>query len=86
MDYLQYYYVGKKQGAKAEVLNLVINGLPSIPWIEFVFFMKDWREKVLNLVINGLPSIQKLSDILKELNLTIVLNLVINGLPSILNL
>ncbi|WP_407936076.1 hypothetical protein [Fusobacterium polymorphum] len=39
-----------------EVLNLVINGLPSILTEEEY---KDMEIKVLNLVINGLPSIRR---------------------------
>ena len=38
-----------------DVLNLVINGLPSIPKKEEKKFIKS--RYVLNLVINGLPSI-----------------------------
>ena len=61
------------------VLNLVINGLPSI--------LKELHNYnkiggVLNLVINGLPSIQiRVSP--DMLDRYLVLNLVINGLPSI---
>ena len=61
------------------VLNLVINGLPSI--LKGVM----WRvglALVLNLVINGLPSIQKKNKDAGVFDLG-VLNLVINGLPSI---
>ena len=39
------------------VLNLVINGLPSIPRLEVIKIGAD-VDAVLNLVINGLPSIQ----------------------------
>ncbi len=39
-----------------KVLNLVINGLPSIP--ESDTKKEITKIKVLNLVINGLPSIQ----------------------------
>ena len=39
-----------------EVLNLVINGLPSIPLLSFA---SSSLFTVLNLVINGLPSIPK---------------------------
>ena len=57
MDYLQYL---KKlmHSIKLieEVLNLVINGLPSIHKIEMT--KNDYViDEVLNLVINGLPSI-----------------------------
>ena len=40
------------------VLNLIINGLPSIQEVDNIAkFIKS--EVVLNLIINGLPSIQK---------------------------
>ena len=82
MDYLQYLlWDTQTTSPLLSVLNLVINGLPSI------LFVKEFKNvslEVLNLVINGLPSIQKLS---KEQRRTLVwaavLNLVINGLPSI---
>ena len=66
-------------GGHDAVLNLIINGLPSILQIrglkDMIFF------GVLNLIINGLPSIL---DIYDQENKTIyVLNLIINGLPSI---
>ena len=63
------------------VLNLIINGLPSILQItKIIGTSKTW---VLNLIINGLPSIQNenlpfLPNIVHN-----VLNLIINGLPSI---
>ena len=61
------------------VLNLIINGLPSIHNQNY-YLAKG--AKVLNLIINGLPSILKNYnrnlDVLKN-----VLNLIINGLPSI---
>ena len=66
------------------VLNLVINGLPSI-LVDSDKDMPDvYKNYVLNLVINGLPSI-----LISEMFLNDgigVLNLVINGLPSILTL
>ena len=80
MEYLQ--YLGSKfiNGYRAKVLNLIINGIPSIQ-----------RQKkrgivgmilnVLNLIINGIPSIH---IHLKGLLVTyLVLNLIINGIPSI---
>ena len=83
MDYLQYL---EKVDAKLlllyKVLNLVINGLPSIPKIQ-VSYKQVLIALVLNLVINGLPSIQKFEKLLNLANAE-VLNLVINGLPSIL--
>ena len=55
MDYLQYCIQGLyDRWSSIVVLNLVINGLPSI------LSQKKWLKslvKVLNLVINGLPSI-----------------------------
>ena len=41
------------------VLNLIINGLPSIP-LRHSKLSQFFQEYVLNLIINGLPSIQKL--------------------------
>ena len=64
------------------VLNLVINGLPSIPVSKKENLIKI---KVLNLVINGLPSILKGDKNICLYNWFGVLNLVINGLPSILD-
>ena len=40
-----------------EVLNLIINGLPSI--LYSMDYSKMSIHQVLNLIINGLPSIQK---------------------------
>ena len=59
MDYLQYQKYFKKSIdiLGQVVLNLIINGLPSIP--EFMSFLFGNKE-VLNLIINGLPSILKL--------------------------
>ena len=81
MDYLQYFYQPKMLYTKVgTVLNLIINGLPSI-------FRWTWRFRkrasiVLNLIINGLPSIScKYCDLS---GFSTVLNLIINGLPSIL--
>ena len=54
MDYLQYLYVQYLEEMEDSVLNLVINGLPSIlnQTVHLVLIFV-----VLNLVINGLPSI-----------------------------
>ena len=61
------------------VLNLIINGLPSILKAKK---MEDLlKDVVLNLIINGLPSIHKRQYLF--LIYQIVLNLIINGLPSI---
>ena len=40
-----------------KVLNLVINGLPSIHNTPAKQMAAKWKLEVLNLVINGLPSI-----------------------------
>ena len=58
MDYLQYkmVLVMKKWCLYLKVLNLVINGLPSIPGYKNPY-MRGFIKEVLNLVINGLPSI-----------------------------
>ena len=56
MDYLQYWAIPLFRPLDYKVLNLVINGLPSIPKSMFGCFAANC---VLNLVINGLPSIQK---------------------------
>ena len=81
MDYLQYSkYL--KIGVAVAVLNLIINGLPSILENQCNRYAKGL---VLNLIINGLPSIQRRKwnekNIWKQ-----VLNLIINGLPSILEM
>ena len=82
MDYLQYFFLGKKERHVPEliVLNLIINGLPSI--LSLPICLSLIRQLVLNLIINGLPSILQVgtvTDVIKQ-----VLNLIINGLPSIL--
>ena len=69
---------------KYGVLNLVINGLPSI--LDSFRRSSEYFPEVLNLVINGLPSIPKNLKIKLVYTLITVLNLVINGLPSILQL
>ena len=71
----------REKNVNATVLNLVINGLPSIQKeLKLLCWLKV---TVLNLVINGLPSILNygIEMVMKS---TMVLNLVINGLPSIL--
>ena len=61
MDYLQYCTERNYQHTLLKrnilVLNLVINGLPSI--LEDLKNIDLSFESVLNLVINGLPSIQE---------------------------
>ena len=56
MDYLQYSLGGALAQFVYGVLNLVINGLPSIQYLQiWDLTIELWY--VLNLVINGLPSI-----------------------------
>ena len=43
-----------------EVLNLIINGLPSKPKVIDDFEVKNQYVIVLNLIINGLPSKPKI--------------------------
>ena len=81
MDYLQYVnFVNVPRESVYSVLNLIINGLPSI----LLKVPKDklWKVQVLNLIINGLPSILK-SEGSSVGMVKAVLNLIINGLPSI---
>ena len=47
-----------KDSLWGSVLNLIINGLPSILYINDMNEVKDAVLKVLNLIINGLPSIR----------------------------
>ena len=56
MDYLQYFISSLLYCVKSisRVLNLIINGLPSIQNSIFDLIIDD---VVLNLIINGLPSI-----------------------------
>ena len=65
----------------SKVLNLIINGIPSIP-----FLMSSEDEEiieVLNLIINGIPSIQPINHRIYKDYEYLVLNLIINGIPSI---
>ena len=55
MEYLQYLKRKILNFYLIEVLNLVINGIPSIPW-KYDNYESE-GDKVLNLVINGIPSI-----------------------------
>ena len=57
MDYLQ-YFISKcyLKFLAFVVLNLIINGLPSIPNLKDGWKLDDIKY-VLNLIINGLPSI-----------------------------
>ena len=82
MEYLQYllYYCQRKRFYL--VLNLVISGIPSIPFEETVKELVI--DFVLNLVISGIPSIL-LDNKDQKLTEAKVLNLVISGIPSILD-
>ena len=80
MDYLQYGKFLLNENQMTQVLNLIINGLPSILLKGFLFIVI--LILVLNLIINGLPSIQCIMLPWLQ-NLRQVLNLIINGLPSI---
>ena len=56
MEYLQYRVKRYLEyDSEEEVLNLVINGIPSI--LKYQKKILIWLKKVLNLVINGIPSI-----------------------------
>ena len=66
-------------GTTTAVLNLIINGLPSIFYQQI---LEKMFQLVLNLIINGLPSISKIIHF--SIFFLNVLNLIINGLPSIL--
>ena len=56
MDYLQYKKGVICMSTKINVLNLIINGLPSIH-IQNGKDLTLLKTGVLNLIINGLPSI-----------------------------
>ena len=79
MDYLLNKGIDNdKEMDKYEVLNLIINGLPSKLSNRV---MEKHIMGVLNLIINGLPS--KLHQLLSQcFEYMFVLNLIINGLPS----
>ena len=79
MEYLQYKELEELEKQYEEVLNLIINGIPSIRYIGETPIM---HSIVLNLIINGIPSIRK-HLINRIMSLQLVLNLIINGIPSI---
>ena len=83
MDYLQYLNgTGINSDDKiVKVLNLIINGLPSIQKLG-CWLSSGISISVLNLIINGLPSILENIDKVQPAEMK-VLNLIINGLPSI---
>ena len=66
------------------VLNLIINGIPSIQ--DNRLAVDTYWSGVLNLIINGIPSILLISPHVWKHYYKRVLNLIINGIPSILNL
>ena len=79
MEYLQYILDTLYNFDFSEVLNLIINGIPSILYLDIhnnpVYY------GVLNLIINGIPSILKNNG--NRFEMVKVLNLIINGIPSI---
>ena len=81
MEYLQYCLVMWTYVVLLDVLNLIINGIPSIHPI--ISSPSRTICIVLNLIINGIPSILLLDTIVQQV-LLVVLNLIINGIPSIL--
>ena len=79
MEYLQYMFGKIVKGAALFVLNLIINGIPSI--LKILGGIR-YENTVLNLIINGIPSIPYFPFWRKKH--IVVLNLIINGIPSIL--
>ena len=62
MECLQYKEIESLRSQIERVLNLVINGMPSILEVKSFPLLQDC---VLNLVINGMPSIPlKIADLL----------------------
>ena len=57
MEYLQYQTSNTHQHLIQVVLNLIINGIPSIQ--AYVRITGIFTKEVLNLIINGIPSIRK---------------------------
>ena len=56
MEYLQYHRRWIGMASSNRVLNLIINGIPSILVLKRNGVKSSW---VLNLIINGIPSILK---------------------------
>ena len=56
MEYLQYVHYMENPDMFVQVLNLIINGIPSIHLIKNMVRLE--AVLVLNLIINGIPSIQ----------------------------
>ena len=65
MEYLQYIWSYKYNKRLYIVLNLIINGIPSI--LGSGLADAGFGKKVLNLIINGIPSIQKLWKTLNQI-------------------
>ena len=64
MEYLQYLTDNSVINSIADVLNLIINGIPSIPFnAEEV---KAEIARVLNLIINGIPSILSVNSLSQD--------------------
>ena len=82
MEYLQYKELEEEfYKVIKEVLNLIINGIPSI---RYSVAGSITPFSVLNLIINGIPSILK-ENMTYNSKIEQVLNLIINGIPSIHN-
>ena len=80
MEYLQYTKYCRYEENCCVVLNLIINGIPSIP---LIIASITSILSVLNLIINGIPSIREGCTSENKI-VKWVLNLIINGIPSIL--
>ena len=79
MEYLQYNNNKLDTIILKKVLNLIINGIPSILNTHKTATATNI---VLNLIINGIPSIPAFHPV-DNLSKFKVLNLIINGIPSI---
>ena len=83
MDYLQYYLYQKKPVLVLQlVLNLIINGLPSIRYSKSI--SKKWIYWSFKPYYKWITFNTILSSYTMENLFLKVLNLIINGLPSIL--
>ena len=66
MEYLQYSLNWISNPVLTlRVLNLIINGIPSI--LRSKGFSSEMTKEVLNLIINGIPSIRNHLELLEEL-------------------
>ena len=81
MDYLQYSYMRNAKQSYVTVLNLIINGLPSIPNSDalypsaYIWCFKPYYKWITFNTERNKVTIELDNE---------VLNLIINGLPSIL--